>query len=52
MNAWTGKGIILAILVSALPYDGLTWTAGAIVASLAGTFGLYQEIEDRKRDKK
>lgn len=42
MNAWIGKGIILAILTSGMP-SGPTWLILAIVASALGTMGLAQE---------
>jgi len=39
MNAWTGKGILLAILASALPVD-VSFLILAIAASAFGTMGL------------
>lgn len=38
VNAWTGKGIILAILANALPVDA-AFLALAIFASAFGTLG-------------
>lgn len=42
MNAWTGKGVILAVLATRLPLDD-TWLLVAIMASTFGTLGLAIE---------
>jgi hypothetical protein len=39
MNGWTGKGIILAILATRLPFDE-TWFVAAAIASAFGTMGI------------
>lgn len=46
MNAWTGKGIVLAILTSALPVNTI-WLALALIASGFATVGLAIEAGGR-----
>lgn len=48
MNAWTGKGIILAILTSALPVNW-TWIVVAVIASGFGSVGLAVELSHRSK---
>jgi hypothetical protein len=49
VNAWTGYGIIMAIVATTMSGPTGVWVAG-IVASALGYQGLRQEREDRRRD--
>jgi len=47
LNAWTGYGIIVAIMSASMSTDGGRWV-GLLIASVMGFMGLRQERQDRE----